>query len=169
LLYGRGLRADIIHILDRTSDRYIFPWKRSRRHEHELISGCDDVARLPLTEPDVRETPQDLLGGADVEEVAASEPLDGGPAGPRPRLRGEDAEGELGEEVAVCALGPDPPEVGEAGVDRLFLGGVEGEKLIDLVGVHRGRDGRRAIRRCRAKRETSHLGCQIGENEEACR
>jgi putative transposase len=32
----------------------------------------------------------------------------------------------------------DPPEVGEAGFDRLFLGGVEGEDLIDLVGVHRG-------------------------------
>jgi hypothetical protein len=38
----------------------------------------------------------------------------------------------------VRAQCSDPPEVGEAGFNRLFLGGVEGEDLIDLVGVHRG-------------------------------
>lgn len=40
----------------------------------------------------------------------------------------------------VQAQFPDQPEVGETGVDRLFLGSVEGEDLIDLVKVP-GRDG----------------------------
>ena len=103
----------------------------------ELTAGGDDPPRLRLGEPDAFQLPHHLASAAAIEEAAAPEPFDGGPADPRPGLGRQQAEGELREEVLVRPGGPDPPEVGEAASDLLLCRPVEGYELFDSIGVHR--------------------------------
>jgi hypothetical protein len=74
---------------------------REAADSHELILGRFEAARLPPTEPDTFKLPPHFPGAGVKKKVAASQPLDCGPGGPRPGLGGEGAEGEFAGEVAI--------------------------------------------------------------------